>query len=292
MSVSDWQFDLNGLVFGSGTPYRLMGFEHGKPETRANDTPLPRADGIRFGRDHLAGQVLAFDIGVQGADPEATLELVSALRVQWQADTARGTPGATVPLQFKRPGRATMRVYGRPRQFTVASMQHASVGWVPTVADFQCADHLFYADTEESVSISIAPPAAGGLVEPLTDPLTATAATAGTGEVGVAGDVATWLVARIDGPVLDPVVEVVGAWSARLRADLAHDEWITVDPRPWNRSVLRNGVANAAGVFTPDSPRLSRWLLTPGQNEVVLRGTDGTGTASLLASYRPAYSSY
>lgn len=292
MSVTDWQFDLNGLLFGAGTPYRVQEMEHGKPETRANDTPFPREDGIRFGRDHLAGQILSFQVGVEGADSETVLDLVAAMRSVWQTATTRDKAGLAVPLRLKRPGRDALRVYGRPREFSVATMHNVSSGWVPVVCDFQCVDHLFYADVEESVSISIAPPAAGGLVEPLTEPLTATSATAGTGQVTVGGEEPTWLVARSNGPVLDPVVEVVGRWSATMRADLAFDEWITADPTPWGRSVLRNGVSNAAGVFTQDSRRLSRWQIPPGQQEIVLRGTDATGTASLLLSWRPAYSSY
>jgi hypothetical protein len=288
--LADRQFELDGYVFGPGAPVEVSVVDFGSPEIRQHDTPLPRGDGTRFGRDYRDGRLVTFELATNQDGGDTALAALSALQRAWLADPVRSAPGAVSVLRYRVAGR-TRRVYGRPRRFAADSRLYRS-GRVDVTCDFQCVDHLFYDDVEFSTSISIAPPATGGLVEPLTDPLTATAATAGQGEVVVAGDAPAWLVARINGPILDPVVEVVGVWSARLRVDLASDEWITVDSTLWNRGVLRNGAVNAAGIFTQDSPRLSQWRLPTGQHEMVLRGVDGTGTAALLASWRTKHSSY
>jgi hypothetical protein len=292
VSVTDWQFELAGVTFGRGTDYRVSELTLPKPETRHVDVDAPRADGIRFGRDQLAGSLIAFELNVVGTDATDVLGKVATLRRAWYGDDTRAVSGVSIPLRMKRPGRDAVRAYGRPRRFEPATMANAVLGHVPVVCDFQAVDPYFYGDVLESTSVTLVPPPVGGLIEPLTDPLIGTQYGQVQGHIQVGGDSPAWLVTRIDGPILDPTIEVVGQWSAPMRLSLTTDEWVDVDPQLWSRRVRRNGKQNEAGAFTASSQRLSQMRVPPGGAEVVLRGTDATGTASALFSWHTAHSSY
>lgn len=292
MSVSDWQFELDGLLFGDNTPYLVYDFEHGKPDARANDAVRPRADGMVFGRDDLAGMPLTWEIGVVGSGPSDVLEKVAAMRGRWYGDEVRATPGAVSVLRMRRPGRGTVRVYGRPRSFAPATLSNVASGYVPVVCDFQAQDGYFYSDAELATTVGIVPPTVGGLSGALIGPIVSSAVGEGVTDLFVGGDVPGWLAFRINGPIVDPTVEVVDQWSATLRVSLASDQWLVVDPTPWNRGVRRSDGANLAGVFTAASQRLQAMRIPPGRQQILLRGTDATGTATVQVFVREANSSY
>lgn len=292
MAVADWQFELDGVTFGAGTDYRVSELTLPKPEARVFDADAAREDGTSFGRDHLTGLLVTFEIGVVGTGPDGVLDKVATLRRAWYGDATRATSGASVPLVMRRPGRDPVRMFGRPRRFDPASHADVASGYVPVVCDFQAVDPYLYSDTVGSTSVTIVPPPVGGLIEPLTDPLVGVQSGEAQGHIDIAGSDPAWLVIRILGPVTDPEISVTGLWSARLRLTLADGEYLDVDPQPWARSVRRNDRSNAAGAFTAASQRLSVMRVPPGPAEVVLRGVDATGTASATFSWRSAYSSF
>jgi hypothetical protein len=96
----------------------------------------------------------------------------------------------------------------------------------------------------------------------------------------------------IHGPITNPSVTITGLWTLALAATIAAGDVVTIDTRPWARTVLRNGSATAslAGSLTRTSARLSGASIPPGTYECVLRGTDGTGTASASVTWRETYS--
>lgn len=285
--MTDWQFTLNGVTFGSETSYVLREFEHGKPETRDQDRPAPREDGARMGRDYLSGAVFSFTLSV--LKPEGATDAMDSLAILRKAwEGPRSESGDVVALTFQRPGADPKRVYGRPRRFT-PTWADVIFGWIPVVAEFQTVDHRTYADAEGFNSVSLVPPSAGGLEAPLVAPLSTVAQSEEPGEITVGGDEDAWLVATFHGPVTRPVLEVLDEWRMELAITLASDQSVTVDPRPWSRGVRRENGANVAGTLTGDSPRLSRLRVPPGEHVVVFRGEDETGTASLDVRWRDAY---
>lgn len=291
VNLADQQYQLGGgVVFGAGTPYLVKpGGVWTDPATTIHDAPLPRADGIAFGRDYRGGRLLNFDMDLVTPGPAG--DLLAVLEQAWQGDDVRMVPGATTTLRFARNGQAR-RVYGRPRKFAPIRGS-AQRGWVPITADFQCVDHLYYDDAESSNTVSIAPASVGGLViAPFTFPLNTTAVSSAPGVITVGGTAPTWVVLVIFGPIAAPVVEVVGEWRLALNLTLASDQFVGIDPRPWSRGVRLGGVTNVAGTLTPDSPRLSDIKLSPGIHNVVLTGSDGTGTSSFTIAWRNASNSY
>lgn len=291
MPLDNMQYEIDGLVFGRGTEYLVVRVEFGQPTVVINDAPLPREDGVRFGRDTLHGRTVLFDMVMnkKNATEAENLEALDLITSAWSADEARILPDELVVLRMNRFGRST-RIYGRPRNFAPI-MGTVSRGYVPITADFQCVDHLFYADEEGTNTLSIVPAPVGGFIFPITFPVSSSGIGEKEGEITIGGNRPTWVTVTINGPITNPQVDVLDSWKATLLMTIADGQSVTIDPRPWSRGILLDGVANVAGKLTADSPWMSQMKVDPGEHQIVLRGTDPTGTASMIVTWRDAYRS-
>jgi hypothetical protein len=286
-----WQLESGGgpVTFGWGAEFNLASFEIGEADVEINDQRRPRSDMEAYGRDFFGGRTISFELNALDRD-YAVLGRLARLQQAWNANPVRSRPGATAVLSWTRGGQSR-RVYGRPRRFKpVTTLDYA--GNVPVSCEFRTSDHLFYDELESSAAISVTASAQGGLVLPLRPPLVLSSAGSGRIPVRVGGTEPAWLVWVVDGPILNPEIEVVGQWSATLATSIAADSSVVVDPTPWARTVRRNDGANFSGAFTADSQRPSGMRLPPGDHEVILRGVDATGTAGLRLLWRSAWSSY
>lgn len=290
-------FDLDGFEFGGA--FAESGFittmTPGSATVVNNDAGYPRQDGTRFGRDYRSGQTLGFKtVVVPPHDGDGTdvgcQDRFGLLASAWLADEVRATPGAVSVLRMTRNGR-TRRVYGRPRRFEPPD-DADRFGWFSVDMDFACVDHLYYGDSELVTTISMEHPSVGGLVGPLIGPIDAESAGEGLQLMHVGGTQPAWLKMVIHGPIVDPIVEVVGLWSIKLNVSLASDDWIEIDPAPWNRLIKRRDGANMAGKLTQGSQRLTQMRIPPGPQQVLLRGVDPTVTAYVECFVREAHASY
>ncbi|MEU8911801.1 hypothetical protein [Streptomyces nigrescens] len=277
--------------------YLLDPYEVTYGDTDTGDIPMPRADGIRFGQDFRTAATITFEIGVDAVDDATTqlgrhganLSRLSTLAQAWDAEAVRLRVATPAVLSTVQGGRAR-RFYGRPRKFAPTGSRLTRQGYTPVVATFACQDDTAYDDREQTIRVDINPPPHRGLVGPLTTPLTMTGAGSGKvpGEVIVGGTKATWPVVTIYGPITSPAIEVVGRWKTTLDLSLKAGEVIVIDPRPWARTVLRNG-ASVAGLLYRSSPRLEDMRLPVGRQDFILRGTDATATAYMTVAWRDAY---
>lgn len=294
-------YEMNGFLFGRTTQYKVAQFTAEDPEIITNDAQRPRTNGIRFGRDFFAGRNLTWDITLwmdrptNSAERESllarTLDAQTAFATAWRPAHILSTPGAVVPLRLNRGGR-TRRVYGRPRRWLPVPGT-AYQGRVPITCDFLASDEMFYSDLEYTRRIPIIPPVVGGLVGPLVGPILSSSPGSGTGGLVIAGEQESWLTTRIYGPIIDPEIEVVGQWKFKLATQIASDQSIIIDPTPWERTVRRaSDGANFSGKLTSSSIRLNRMKLPPGSHQVILRGSDITGTAKADIFWRDTFTSY
>ncbi|GGW95305.1 hypothetical protein [Streptomyces noursei] len=310
MSLAEGEWNLsygsNGIhpganfTFGSirSGYYLLEPYEIAHGETDTGDTPLPRADGIRFGQDYRSAATITFEIGVDAVDDATTqrarhganLNRLSVMGQAWDAEALRRRFATPAVLSTVQGGRGR-RFYGRPRKWAPAGSKLTRQGYTPVVATFACQDATAYDEVEQRTRVDIAPPPHRGLVGPLTTPLTMTGESSGkvAGVVMVGGTRPTWPLITIYGPITQPVCEVVGRWKVSLDLTLGEGEQIVIDPRPWARTVLRNGSASVAGSLYRGSPRLEEMRLPIGRQDFVLRGTDLTGTAYMTIAWRDAY---
>ncbi|CAL9326834.1 hypothetical protein [Streptomyces sp. SudanB91_2054] len=278
--------------------YLLEPYEITYAEGDAGDTPMPQEDGVRFGRDYRAPATITFEVGVDTVDDaptqlgrhNANLGAVSTMLEAWDAEAVRRRFATPAVLRTTQGGRAR-RFYGRPRKPAPAGSKLTKQGYTPVVCTFACVDSKAYDDVEQIARANIVPPDHYGLVGPLTTPLTMTAESASknAGEVVVGGTKPTWPVITIYGPISNPVCEVVGRWKAGLDLTLGVGERVVIDPRPWVRTVMRNGNASVAGRLTRGTPQLKDMRLPRGRQDFVLRGTDATGNAYMTVAWRDAY---
>ena len=264
----------SGFVFPTAPELSAAEIEH-------EDADVPRGDGVAFGSDFRRGSTVTFSIDVNGASPSDARARLSQLTRAWRADEVRSTPGATARL-ISDTGRTA---FGRPRRFA-PDLEELPSGMAGATADFATADDLWYGPEEFEV-VPLVPALGGGLMAPLASPLATTASSDRSQGITVEGEVPTWPVFEVAGPITNPVVEIVGVLRLAFNLTLAYDETLVVDTRPWVRSITRNG-SSVRGSLSRTSTRLSRAALPPGSHEVVLRGTSD-GLASLAARWRPAF---
>lgn len=287
MLRSDWRLRYPGvdLPFGTIDSGLVLASapEVGTPDIETDDTVRPRADGVAFGIDYLGGQTVTFELTVDGADEAEVRARLSPLAKAWRADAIRRTPGAVAELVSAN-GRVA---YGRPRRFAPGE-ELVHEGLIDVTADFASAESVWYASSAGTAALSISPATTGGFSVPLVSPITTSASSNRSAAITVGGEVRTWPVIEIEGPITDPVVEVLGSFRLAFRLSLAFDERLVIDTRPWARTVLRNG-SSARGALTRTSTRLSEAAIEPGTHELALRGISATGTARASVTWRDAY---
>lgn len=294
MPLVDRQCELSypgvNLVFGDGAPYLLTAPpDLGSIEPTTQDAAYPGGDGVMFGRDFMPGRTITLELGVNAMNEADNLAAHAALAAAWRGDSLRRTPGAVATLALTNGGR-TRVVYGRPRNFASTLQIVPQLGYSAATVTFACSDDLFYDQANASVSVPLIPPPSGGLLAPLASPLTTAQVVNRPGLVAPGGLTDTWPVITIYGPVTNPKVTLTGQWFMQFSTTLAFDQSLTVDTRPWARTVLRNDGASLAGSLTRDSVPLSR-ASVPGatSTEVVYSGTDITGTSHISVTWQDAY---
>lgn len=288
----EWTLSYPGTSLTFGPPnlpiVNLLAPDLGSAELHTDDTDRPRSDGLAFGQDFRGGRLIGFELGVFGDNETEARETLDDLASAWRGDTVRTTPGAMAQLQTRNVGRERV-MFGRPRRFALLE-EDIHQGVVLVSADFTAADDLFYEAEEQSETIFLVPQASGGLITPLISPLTTTAESNRSRLVRVGGQVPTYPVFTIQGPITNPAIEVVNEWSMTFLTSLASDQALIVDTRPWARTA-RVGNGSRAGTLTHTSRRIATATLSPGDHEVALRGIDATGTASLQVTWRDAFTS-
>lgn len=280
------------LVFGTvDTGYLTMlypALEAG--EGTDGDVQRVREDGVAFGEDYRGGKTFTFEIAVlTDTDPDphaAGAEALNVLEGVWTDERFRDRSSAYGVLRSNLAGRVT-RCYGRPRRYAETPGRTTPKGYTPVVADFAIADGRFYDDTEQQASVGLITPASGSLVAPLEAPLVTTAEVSQETTLTVGGSKSTWPVVTFHGPVMDPEV-TIGPLKIGLKALVTTGVSVTVDPRPWVRTVTRSDGANQAGKLSYATPPLRKCTIAPGTHETVFRGIDATGTSWCEVRWRNA----
>lgn len=293
MRNNEWRLVYSGtdLTFGTGASdvFNVTAPDLGDVALRLDDADAPRGDGTLMGTDFRGSRTITFDLGVQGPDEATIRDTMGALATAWRGDYVRSRPGLMAELRMRYRDSERL-VYGRPRRYA-PSIKEVGTGLLGTAtADFTCVNDVFYALTETVATIELVPNAGGGMVAPFAFPLTTSSSSDRSQVIDVGGDTSTWPIIDITGPITNPVIEALGLWRMEFALSLAYDETLTIDTRPWVRTIKVNG-ASVAGAITRTSSRLAKAATPPGSYEVALRGISSTGTPVARVRVRDAYSS-
>lgn len=295
--LQESQFEIGGYRFGRDLPVEVTVFDVAGAETQVGDLDLPGQDGTVFGRDTKTGVELTFELSVNTRNPQDAKREWGELATRWDAAAVRSRPRQVVALRARTPGERTVVVYGRPRSLErTSSLALMKVGRIDGVATFQAADAYFYDDTgpdgeggPHSITLTLVASAGdGGIVWPVTWPVVWGSQGVRQDTVVNRGDAPSWPVITFHGPVAQPSIELVGT-GRRLSLDttLAYDRSITIDTRPWARTILRDDGASFAGVARGAS--LAEFQLPVGQTVLAYRGTDLSGQSRCVITWRDAY---
>ncbi|MFF8817817.1 hypothetical protein ACF07D_07460 [Leucobacter sp. NPDC015123] len=204
----------------------------------------------------------------------------------WRADEIRDRPGVHATLMAP----SGRHVLGMPVELD-PNEEYRLFDTNRAVLSFECVDDLWYGP-EEQTTTRLAPTFTGGLPVPAAVPFVLGG---GTGEsdsiVQVGGDVAAWPVFEVRGPISDPWIDVPGVGRLVFRGQLAYDQVLQVDTRPWARWVKRDGAA-FPGALSPAGARLSDMAMRPGSYRVIFGGYDPSGTSLLTVRVSPAFTSF
>ncbi|MEU6318089.1 hypothetical protein [Streptomyces sp. NPDC047009] len=293
-ALDDYQFDVGGLVIGTGTKVPVSEVAGmGAPDRRTADVDNPTDDGGFPGVDLFGTRTVSIEAGIRTPDdPAAALDLLAQLQQFTGADSIRKTAGALTVLRAKWPGRDVKCLFGRWRRVEAVSMAQAVYGWIPLTLEFAATDPHWHADTVQGLMLPLdISNDSQGFTAPVEAPITTGVSDPSErpGWVTNGGDEAAWPTLRIDGPVTNPKVWVVETGRyLQLQTDIAAGEWIDIDTRPGARWVLRNGSGNAAPALTSGS-RLDLFQIPKGTSEIRWTATDYTNTCRLTLSWRDAY---
>lgn len=290
VALQSGQWEIDGLTFGLYTSINVAKYSIGSPDMETNDIRNPRADGEKHGREYRGGRTIAFDLNALSDGWTSGLDILASLEQRWNAAEYRLTPGRYSLLRYKI-GYRTRRVWGSTREFATDSSIDF-LGNIPVTANFRTVDPYFYDDVERTNTISIAPVSSGGLIPPLSEPLTTLGVSESPGVITVGGNEAAWTYFVIYGPITSPRIQCLGEWDFQLNMTIPDGEFVSIDPRPWSRGIRLNGVSAVGGSLSQSSPRLEDLRLKPGTHEIILSGIDPTNTAYLLTGWRDTYSSY
>ncbi|WP_437582734.1 hypothetical protein ACSAGD_10740 [Paramicrobacterium sp. CJ85] len=270
--------DIDAPLVLSQAPEISYGLE--SPEYRTTGV-----DGRTFGPATQDGMTVLFQIDVNGRGDElAARSGRESLRRAWRGDNVREFAGDAAMLVAPS-GRVT---FGRPQRFSTDDTW-LKQGLVRATTDFAATTDLWFSAVEYSTSVQIVPPPGGGVVAPVIAPVTTSASSDRSQSFTVAGEVPTWPVIEVQGPISRPAVEVVGLFRLEYGGTLAYDEVLRIDTNPHVRSVTVNG----AGVsLTPSSDRLAAAQVTPGIHVLSMFGTSQSGTATATLRWRDAFTTY
>lgn len=284
------QFEIGGVsAFGGPEtePLTIANFDPGSFDIRKQETDLPRGDGVLVGSEYLGGGLWSFDLNAHGSTLAEVLAAAGELQRVWN-DPARRVAGAVSVLRYQIDGR-WRRVYGRPGRFAAPRPDYAAQAGIGSFGcDFRITRPAFYDDVEQQDVVGIVPATGGGFTVPFTSPIATEQSSAPrAGMLINRGDAQTPVTIRFFGPIAWPLVKSTLGWEIGLSTTLAYDDEVVVDPIAG--TVMKNGLP-APGLLSRRS-RIRRALLQPGANSLYFTGTDPTGTAKVLLSFRHAYSS-
>ena len=290
-TLSDRQFEMDGYLFGRHAPtgVEVTDVDFGSPEARSTDVDRPRADGTRFGREWRAGREITLEVATMH-HTDAVLAELGKLCAAWDAAATRTAPGTLSVLRYNVNGR-TRRVYGRPRKIEMDATEY-KWGKVLVTMTFVTEGPYFYADEPATVSMGLSAASTGGFVFPMYFPASTVGFSEARDTVTIPSLSPSPAVYKVKGPITSPVIECPGRWQCELLMDLESYQEITIDTRPWNLSVRDQDGVSRAGRLSTTSPRLPEMWITPGGNDVILRGSDLTGTSRLTVEAWPTYPSF
>lgn len=290
-ALLNYQWELGDTVFGYDCPVdHEADSEPSSYSWRTQDQPNPSRDGTSMGTDLIEPGTWNFKLFTNCDGEDSALAALQQIALEWRADDVRKTAGAVKPLRYKLNNR-TRRVYGRPRRFTAPLGATFHSGAIMITSDFQTVSELYFDDDEQSINVGSVEPTTGGLLAPLSEPLT-TELTSATRQhqAFIGGVLPTPFWVTFYGPSTNAFLEIDGVRVVQLRGSVAAGTGnaVTIDARPWIMSAYLPDGSGAANLLSPRY-RLPGLQLKPGDHQFTYGAIDPTQSSYATVRWRGAY---
>lgn len=298
-TISDWQWQYNGLTFGAGTSFGVLGVDGlDLANIRQGDQSIPRDSGQTPGLDLYGGRDVNIDLWMTGAGGLVSNQLLLSQAMSLGYATEQ-------PLWFQIPTLGLACVMARARKRSMKWDAVYAMGAVgkPT-ASWHCTDPRVYA-AGQSVSISLSSSGGGGLGFPVGPfPVTFGSSGSGTTTVTNSGTMETRPLLIFNGPVTNPWVMNESISSnpylqfsnpSQVSYTVLAGDQLVVDLSVPHRVLYYSG--GWASGSTPSAeidwltPASSWWNLPPGANNLKYGSADTsvTGIGSVIVAYSSAW---
>lgn len=279
MSLTDFQFNYNGLTMGDQTSYDVVAVRglDDLPQMRTSDVLRPLDDGAFPGSDFLPTRVFEMDVVIEGATDALFRANVDALGL------ATAKQVSELPFTYQTPGAGNRLINCKPRRRLLPVDMLHKYRIPQATIQFEATDPRIYDANQQSASLTV-PTVSGGLAFPLAFPLSFGSATGGAVVVNNAGTYGSRPVVVFNGPLTNPKIERVTPTDLFMlfNITLLNGDVLNVDFQA--KTVLLGGTATR--YFTMDATS-TWWEVAPGSNQIQLSATSGTGNA--VVTFRSAW---
>lgn len=276
MAVGDlvttyYQYELNGLLIGSGTDYVTTKVDGllGKSDVKTTDVDRQDAWGEFPGRDMYKGRKIVFTIDIKDEFDTAQHNL-DALQRAWSIPDV-SPPAPAFQMVFYRPWTvAGKRFYwARPGRMGVPSDAELAHGHAVVVAELKANDPRSYSMAQVTDTLTIAN---------TTNSITATLVNN--------GDTATSPIVTMPGPCINPQIGNAndGGKVFKMLITLTGADTLIIDFR--QRTILKNGL-DVGNSMALDS---QWWKLQPGNNVITYGRNDSSAASAGTVAHRDGWS--
>lgn len=281
--TTDGQLEWRGTLLGSASPYRMTKLEGwlDLAEIRGTDPDRPNRHGLFQGSQLMGKRVITLSYLIKGVPRAEFGSVIATLR----AVTAPAEQPLEEPLVVRLDGQ-TWQASVRCVRRIINVEKYYSVGYTTGAIQWQATDPRVYSLVERVAVAALPVPATDGLRFPLVFPLGFGAGKPGGRLVATNdGDVASWPVWEITGPVTGPVIADRDS-GRRLVFDsgfiIDRGQRLVIDTDA--RTVLLNGVNRN------DRLLIRQWFPIPARRSVQVLFAAGSydPTALLSARWRDA----
>lgn len=275
--TSDWQFAFNGLTLGAGTDHHIQKVEGlDPPPIRIALVDRPEDHGSELWARFFGPRTVTIEGTTAGDSPADIDAKLTAFK------RALVPQASAFPLEYRFAGADGRLLQARPTRARVNLAHFArakAFGWI---VEFIAADPRIYDEAEQEASLGPAPN--NGASFPITFSLNFGGGVGGETAADNDGDIETYPVATITGPVTNPRLRHVGR-DAFVQANLvlASGEELVIDFAA--RTIERGGVSYYSSI----DPASSWWALDPGTNQVQFLGSGTASGTEALLQWRSAW---
>jgi len=274
------QIEFNGLLMGSGTPYRwkeLTGWDD-MPGIDLSDSARPNTDGDYPGMGLYQARLPALTMQVMAGDNEVMESLLNLLveRLSYDDDEQRLIVYDTSKALF-----ANARVIAR----SVPHTPVRNVGVLTVSVQWRCADPKRFAQFFDRVVTLLPPQNLSGLSYPLDFPLDYGITIGTDSATGNGGTAPAPVVVTFTGPATRYSLRLDTGEVLGFDLPLATGDTLVVDTA--DGTVLLNGTSDRSGWLSTESVPPEDWRIAPGPSAgSVSFAVDGADTLTTKAECR------